>query len=176
MPQGEMMKVVLSVACLLSLVGCVAMPQPDMYPITDEKREFTFDYAVPGKTQQDLYRSARNYLATAYVDSRAVTRMEDEAEGTIIGKGIAPWNYQIDSPLIPFQACGSNYDIIFIAKEGRARLRLTLKEGAAFPATCNVPLPTKRDYPQIVSQFHGMSNGLERALNGNGVVDQLRNF
>lgn len=170
------MKYVLTLASLLAVAGCAVTAPPGAYPITDEKREFTFDYAVPGKSQQELYRSARNYLATAYVDSRAVTRVEDEGQGTIIGKGVAPWNMTIDSSLIPSMPCSSNYDVIFIAKEGRARLQLTLKEGAAQPATCNWPLPPKRDYPQIVNQFNSMSAGLEKALNGQGAVDKLRNF
>jgi len=170
------MKHALTFALLIALAGCAVTAPPGAYPITDEKREFTFDYTVPGKSQHELFRSARNYLATAYKDSRAVTRVEDEADGTIIGKGIAPWNMTIDSSLIPSMPCSSNYDVIFIAKEGRARLQLTLREGAAQPATCNWPLPPKRDYQQIVSQFNEMSAGLEKALNGQGVVDQLRNF
>ncbi|XYJ11794.1 DUF4468 domain-containing protein [Telluria sp. B2] len=170
------MKIAVMLGCLAVISGCASMVPPDQMPITDEKREFTFDYAVPGKSQHELYRSARNYLATAYRDSRAVTRVEDETDGTIIGKGIAPWNFTTDSMLLPFIPCGSNYDVIFIAKEGRARLQLTLREGVTQPATCGWALPPKRDYPQIVQQFNDMSTGLEKALNGQGAVDQLRNF
>jgi len=170
------MKLVLGMVCLAILGGCASMVPPDMQPITDEKREFTFDYAVPGKSQQELYRSARNYLATAYRDSRAVTRVDDEAQATIIGKGIAPWNLSTDSALIPHMPCSSNYDVIFLAKEGRARLQVTLKEGSPDPGVCNWPLPPKRDYPQIVNQFYALSNGMENALKGQGAVDKLRDF
>jgi len=162
--------------CILGLVGCAVTVPPSQAPITDEKRDFTFDYAVPGKSQQELYRSARNYLATAYVDSRAVARVEDESQGTIIGKGVVNWNYRTDSSLLPSVPCSSSYDVIFISKEGRARLQLTFKEGAASITSCNITLPPKRDYPQIVAQFNEMSAGLEKALNGQGVVDKVRDF
>jgi hypothetical protein len=131
---------------------------------------------VPGKSQQELYRSARNYLATAYVDSRAVARVEDESQGTIIGKGVVNWNYRTDESLLPTVPCSSSYDVIFIAKEGRARLQLTFKEGAMSITSCNVTLPPKRDYPQIVNQFEAMAAGMEQALNGQGAVDKARNF
>ena len=171
------MKVATTLVCLLVLAGCAApgIP-PSQAPITDEPREFTFDYPVPGKSQVELYRAARNYLATAYVDSRAVTRVEDEAQGTIIGKGVVNWNYRTDSSLLPAVPCSSSYDVIFIAKEGRARLQLTFREGAASITSCNISLPPKRDYPQIVSQFNDMSAGMEKALNGQGAVDKVRNF
>jgi hypothetical protein len=169
------MKKILTLGCFLVLAGCATAP-PGAYPITDEKREFTFDFAIPGKSQQELFRSARNYLATAYVDSRAVTRVEDEAQGTIIGKGVAPYNYTIDNPMIPSMPCSANYDLIFIAKEGRARLQLKLTESVPQYGQCSLPLPQKRDYPQIVGQFLTMSGQLESALNGRGVVDKVRNF
>jgi hypothetical protein len=105
-----------------------------------------------------------------------VTRVEDEGDGTIIGKGIAPWNLTLDGLLISAMPCSSNYDVIFIAKEGRARLQLTLREGVPQASTCGWHLPPKRDYPQIVGQFNDMSAGLENALNGQGAVDKLRNF
>lgn len=170
------MKYALPLVCLLILSGCTSIVPPNDLPITDEKREFTFDYTAPGRSQQELYRSARNYLATLYGDSRAVTRVDDESQGTIIGKGLVPWNYTIDSPLVPFMTCSSNYDVIFVAKDGRARLQLTLREGVAQAGVCNTPLPPKRDYPQIVSHLNGISAGLEKALNGQGAVDKLRNF
>jgi len=170
------MRIAITLACLMGLTGCAAMIPPDLMPITEEKREFTYDYAVPGKSQEELYRSARNYLATAYRDSRAVTRVDDESQGTIIGKGIAPWNFSPPSAMMPASPCSSFYDVIFIAKEGRARLQLTLKEGSPNSPACNWPLPPKRGYTQIVNQFNDMSAGLEKALNGQGAVDKLRNF
>jgi hypothetical protein len=170
------MKYALMVVCLTGLAGCASMVPPDMTPITTEQREFTFDFTVPGKSQTELYRSARDYLATAYRDSRAVTRVDDESQGTIIGKGVAPWSFTTSSTMIPSMPCSSYYDVIFIAKEGRARLQLTLKEGMPNPSVCGWSLPPKRDYPQIVGQFLTMSGQLESALNGRGVVDKVRNF
>lgn len=161
----------------LVLSGCGSIATtPEQMPITTEKRDFVFDYTVAGKSQQELFRSARNYLATVYGDSRAVARVEDSEQGTIIGKGISAWNLTTSSPLIPHMPCSSNYDLVFIAKDGRARLQLALKAGAVAPAQCGWDLPPKRDYPQIVAQFEGISAGMAKALNGQAPIDSLRNF
>lgn len=158
------------------LLVCAAGTSAAQTTITTEKRDFIFDYTVAGKSQQDLFRSARNYLATAYGDSRAVSRVEDAEQGTLIGKGVVAWGLTVDGFLVKSIPCSSNYDIVFIAKDGRARLQLSLKEGSVSPRDCNWPLPPTRDYPQIVSHFKGISADMEKALNGQAPIDALRNF
>lgn len=156
------------------LAGCMTIPAAQM-PITTEQREFIYEYAAPTKLKKELFKDARNYFAMSYGDSKEVSRVEDEDQGTIIGKAIAPWNLSIDSFLIPHIPCASRYDIIFIAKDGRARLQLTLVDGIAMPS-CNWASPPKRDYPQIVRQFKRVSDGLGAALNNQSAVDRLKNF
>lgn len=171
---GSTVKIII-LASLAVLTGCAAVP-PDQMPITTEQREFVYDYAVPGRSQSQLYQAAREYMATAYGDSRAVSRVDDEAQGTIIGRALLPWNFSTGSFVLPTITCANHYDVIFIAKEGRARLQLALKEGAMMPATCAWALPPKRDYAQIPAEFDRISKGFGAALQGNGKLDSLRQF
>lgn len=149
---------------------------PDQLPITTEKRDFVYDYSVPGKSQAELYRSARNFLATTYGDSREVARVEDEAQGTIIGQGVVEWSLTVDGLIIKGLPCASRYEIIYMAKDGRARLQLALKEGIVMPASCGWSLPPKRDYAQITSRFDVISKGLDDALHGSSKLESLKNF
>lgn len=157
------------------LAGCAVTAPPDAYPITNEQREFVYEFAAPGKSQKELFSIAREYFALTYGNSKDVTRIEDEANGTIIGRAVVPWEMSTGSTTIPSFPCASNYGVIYVAKEGRARLQLTLQDGAAM-ATCQMQAPPKRDYPQIVQQFQRVSAGLRDAIGGNSPVDKLRNF
>lgn len=161
-------------ACALLLSGCVTIP-PEKMPITDEQREFIYDYPAPGQTQHELFISARNYLALSYGNSKTVSRVEDEKDGTIIGKAIAYWNISTGSAFIPHIPCASNYDIIFVAKDGKARLQLNLVAGKAI-ADCGWTLPPKQDYPQIVSEFNVIAQSMGKALKKDSAVDRLKNF
>jgi hypothetical protein len=169
------MKIIIASAFLLLLTGCVTIA-PDRYPITTEQREFIYDYATPAKSKKELFKDARNYFALAYGNSKDVSRLEDEEEGTIIGKAVAPWNLSTDISMVPYIPCASNYNIIFIAKDGKARLQLTLMDGAALSSCGGWQAPPKRDYPQIVQHFIGISEGLGSALINQAAVDRLKNF
>ncbi|MEC5213320.1 hypothetical protein RCH06_001866 [Polaromonas sp. CG_9.5] len=165
---------ILILAGAIFLTGCVTV-QPQQLPITTEQREFIYDYPAPGKSQKELFTSARNYLALSYGNSKAVNRVEDEKEGTIIGKAVANWNLSTGSVMIPSIPCASNYDIIFIAKDGKARLQLTLVDGKAI-ASCGWASPPKQDYPQIVSEFNAIAESMGKALKNDSAVDRLKNF
>ena len=168
-------KIVVSLVMIgLALAGCSTV-RPEQLSITTEQREFVYEYTAPAKSQKDLFRDARNYFAMAYGNSKDVSRVEDEGQGTIIGKAVAPWNFSIDSTILPFVPCASNYNIIFIAKDGKARLQLTLLDGAAI-TSCAWPLPPKQDYPQIVRQFQKISAGLGAAIDGQSDLDRLKQF
>jgi len=169
------MKKLLLVIGAWMLSGCVTMP-PGQMQITTEQREFIYEYAVPSKSQIDLFKAARSHFALAYGNSKEVSRLEDEAQGTIIGKAIVPWNLSVDGLIITSMPCASYYNIIFIAKDGRARMQLSLLEGAALPLSCGWPLPPKRDYPQIVTHFKNTSDGLASALDSKSAIDKLKNF
>lgn len=170
-----MKKIVLAAVAVSVLAGCVTV-SPGQMPITTEQREFIFEYAAPTKSKKELFAAARNYFAVSYGNSKEVSRLEDEEQGTIIGKAIANWNLTVDGLLLKSMPCASNYSIIYVAKEGKARLQLAITEGVAYPMTCGWSLPPKRDYPQIVEHFKRISEGLENSIEGNSAVDKLKNF
>lgn len=76
------MKTLMIVCAVSVLTGCVTLP-PEQMPITNEKREFIYDYPVPGKSKSELFKDARNHFALAYGNSKEVSRLEDEEQGTI---------------------------------------------------------------------------------------------
>ena len=170
-----MKMVILAAAAVSVLAGCVTMP-PEQMPITTEQREFIYEYAAPTKSKKELFAAARNYFAVSYGNSKEVSRLEDEEQGTIIGKAIASWSLTVDGLLLTSIPCASNYSIIYVAKDGKARLQLGLTEGVAYPMTCGWSLPPKRDYPQIVQHFKRISEGLGNSIEGNSAVDKLKNF
>ncbi|MNR17945.1 hypothetical protein D3C85_1346380 [compost metagenome] len=51
-----------------------------------------YDYYAPGKTRKEIFKSFRNFLATAYGDSKAIGRVEDEKDGLIIAKAVTTWH------------------------------------------------------------------------------------
>lgn len=167
------MKTVCAIALAGVLSGCVTVP-PDQLPITNEQREFTYEYAAPAKSKSELFKAARNYFAIAFRDSNRVGRVEDESDGTIIGKAVAPWNLSADMVMIRAIPCASNYSMIFVAKDGKAKLQLNLIEGAVPP--CGWALPPKRDYSQVVREFESLSKGLSAAIDGDSAVEKLKNF
>lgn len=169
--------VVMAAALFVSfpfLFGCASI-SPDRLPITTEKRDFVYDFEVSGKSKGELFKNARYFLATSYVDSKDVTRVEDENEGTIIGKAVSEWKLSTDSWLIPYLPCYSRYNFFFVAKNEKARLQLSLVEGTVLPS-CGWRLPPKRDYPQIVEQFDSIAKELKNALNGSSEIERLKNF
>ena len=169
------MRKLFGLAALASLAGCAITAPPEAYPITTEQREFVYEFSAPGKSQKELFSVAREYFALTYGNSKEITRVEDEAQGTIIGRAIVPWDMTTGSTMIPSFPCASYYGVIYVAKDGKARLQLTLQDGPAM-ASCQVQAPPKRDYPQIVQQFQRVSIGLGDAIGGNSAVDKLRNF
>jgi Domain of unknown function (DUF4468) with TBP-like fold len=162
------LKIAIIFLIISNMLGCVSVP-PELMPITTEQREFTYDYSAPKKSQKELFNSARNYFALSYGDSKEVTKVEDELQGTIIGKAKVKWLYALNSLVVNQQIpYYSDYNIIFIAKDGKARLQLNFVE--------SVSVPPKRDYPQIVQQFKSIADGLGKALDGQSEIDKLKNF
>lgn len=171
-----MLRYLLPAAALL-LSGCIDMTlPPEKMPITTEKREFLYDYSVPGASKDLLYTRASEYLAVSYNNSKEVSRVADKERGTIIAKAVMPWNFTSDTALIPYVVCYQNYDIVAIAKDGRARLQLTIVDGPRVASTCSWTLPPRRDYPQIVSQFEDIAKSFGEALKGNSNIEKIRDF
>lgn len=59
-------------------------------PIKDGKIYYEGVVEVAGKTKNQLYASAKNFLLEAFVSSKAVIESEDKEDGNISGKGINP--------------------------------------------------------------------------------------
>jgi len=133
------------------------------------QREFTYDYVINGKSKSELWKNARNYFAEAYGDSRAVFRIMDEQDGTIIGKGTVSWKL--------FDSCYTDYHVRFAAKDNKARLQFELIEGVPPLSPCTGwAWPTQSGYDEIVAKFNATSKELENALMGKGSSSKLKNF
>jgi hypothetical protein len=121
----------------------------------DAKTEFTFDYQVPSKSKGELWKSARDYFASAYGDSRSVFRVMDPEDGTIIGKGTASWMLMTNN-------CLTDYHIRFAAKDNKARLQFEIIRGVPPLSQCTGwPWPTESGYQEIVNSFSLTSTGLK---------------
>lgn len=157
------------------LQGCATDPSSPNYPISQsEIQAQTYTYLNLKGNKTELWKSARNYIATAYGDNKAVLRVEDESEGTLIGKGIIKWK-MMDVSLSPY--CYSEYDIRFIAKDNKARLQLELLPGVPSISECVAwELPSKYGYDQILSDFSMISKQFESNLSGEGKLETMSDF
>jgi len=134
------------------------------------QKEFTYDFSLPGKSQADLWRSARNYFAEAYGDSRSVFRVLDEKDGTLIGRGATQW-------ALATAHCATEYHIRFAAKDDKARLQYEIIEGVpAFSQCSGWSWPSQSGYKLIVESFANNAKGLELALQGKGSKSKLKDF
>ena len=137
----------------------------------------TYDYSAEGATKEDLYQRARNYFAVSFGDSRSVIRVADADEGLILGKGIISWQVETGMWSIPHLNCSSEYDLRFMAKDNRARLQLTLLEGAPSFSQCSGwPRPTETGYAKVLREFEDSSRRLELELQGQGSVSDFKDF
>jgi len=165
---------ILGIVISLLLIGCANNPNAPDYPISKSKvKAQTFTYTELSDNKIELWKKARNYIATVYGDSKAVLRVEDEREGSLIGKGLIRWKI-FDSVLSPY--CYSKYDIRFIAKDHKARLQLELLQGVPATSTCNWALPSNYGYEQVLNQFSSMSEAIESALRGDGKLESMQDF
>lgn len=137
----------------------------------------TYDYSIEGARKDDLYQRARNYFAISFGDSRSVIRIEDKDEGLILGKGATSWRIETGNWAVPHLDCYSEYDLRFMAKDNRARLQLTLLEGAPSFSQCSGwPRPTVTGYEKILRGFEDFSQRLELELKGEGSVSDFKDF
>ncbi len=159
----------------LGLLGCATNPNSPDYPISNtDIQPQTYTYVNLQTDKTELWKKARNYIATAYGDSKAVLRVEDESSGTLTGKGIIRWK-MLTSTFSPY--CYSEYEIRFVAKDNKARLQLELLPGVPAISECLAwSLPSKYGYEQILSSFLTMSGQLESNLRGEGKIDAMNNF
>ena len=156
----------ISVGAVLFLSGCAGLEFADR----NAQREFTFDYVIENKSKSELWRNARDYFAESYGDSRAVFRIMDEKDGTIIGRGTASWS------LVGSRCC-TDYHVRFAAKDNKARLQFEIIEGVPSYSSCKGwPWPSRSGYQQIVSSFYSTRDALRNALEGKGSDSKLKDF
>lgn len=160
---------------ILAIQGCATDSNSPNYPIPQlEVKAQTYTYLDLNDNISNLWKKARNYIASAFGNSKAVIRIEDEAGGTLIGKGIIQWK-MLDSTLSPY--CYSNYEIRFIAKENKARLQLELLPGVPAGSECVAwKLPSRYGYNQVVMKFNDISSQLENSLRGKGKIESMSDF
>lgn len=158
-----------------ALQGCATDPSSPDYPISQsDVHAQTYTYVDLDGSKDELWKKARNYIASAYGDSKAVLRVEDENSGTLIGKGIIKWK-MLTSSLSPY--CYSEYDIRFVSKDNKARLQLELLAGVPSISECVAwPLPSKYGYQQITDKFLQISSELEISLRGKGKLESINDF
>lgn len=179
--EKTMRPLLLSITVLtLSLLTACATPQmgPGATMITDDvPQPQTYDYTVAAASKDILFQRARDYFATSFGDSRSVIRVQDEGEGLILGKGAVQWSVQPASSPYPVLSCYSEYDVRFLAKNGKARLQVELIRGAPSYSVCSGwQLPTVTGYQKILEGFNTFSKSLGTALEGKGSSEEFRNF
>jgi hypothetical protein len=162
--------VILLIISIFILTSCTTFATADR----NAQKEFTYDFSIPGKSQAELWRNARDFFAGAYGDSRSVFRVMDEKDGTIIGKGIA--SYEVGLPGA-YTQCLTEYHIRFASKNEKARLQYELIYGVPALSPCyGRPWPTEDGYFQIVAGFRVSADKMEAALKGGGAIDKLKDF
>lgn len=158
---------ILFLTVLALVTGCSSLG-----PINSSvERTFTYDYKVAGKSKSDLYSSAYNFIAMSYNDSNSVLKVSDKEEGLIIGKGMSIWSELGTNRRTP-------HDFKFLAKEGRARLQITIPgtAQAVYGPTPLWPLPTPGGYRKMVNQFNSFSKSLEGELQGESESSDFSDF
>ena len=133
------------------LVGCLPTFLGDLTP---KMKNFQYSYKVEGKNKSQIWKLTRNHFALVYGDVRSVLRVQDEEEGTLIGKGKVKWSFD---PPINSLYCWHDYNILFTAEDGKANLKLALIEGG----TCRL---TEEGYKVIKNDFRVLNIGLKNAL------------
>ena len=129
-----------------------------------------------GNQEKILFARARDYMATAYGDSRSVIRVQDENEAVIIGKGAVTWRMLPNNSLSG--SCSTEYNIRFIAKDEKARLQVELIYGAPVYSSCinwKAPSPAAYRY-DVLPSFDQLSKDLGSALKGLGAGNSFKDF
>jgi hypothetical protein len=175
------MKVIRFLLMSLSIlgVGCAVTPSgPGVTMLeSDVITPRTYDYTVNDASKTQLFQRARNFFALSFGNSKSVIRVEDPDAGLIIGKGAAEWRIENGSWAVPFISCASEYELRFMAKDGRARLQLTLIDGAPIFSRCSGwSRPTVSGYEKILRDFDDFSHELELELQGGGSSSSFNNF
>lgn len=88
----------------------------------DKPLTFSEVIQVEGKSQAEIYGGLREWVATTYVNGKAVTQMEDASSGTIILKALFPFK---KGGIYSAYEGDVNYTLKLQAKDGRFRVEMS---------------------------------------------------
>ena len=142
------MKYLIIIFLSLLLGGCIKF-----IVLTPEMKNFEYTYQVDGKNKNQIWKLARNHFAKIYKDFRSVFSVQDEEEGTMIGKGTISWAFDMPGG----QFCYHDYHIRFDAENGNGKLKLEIME----MGSCKL---TEKGYEQIKFDLKMLNLGLGVAL------------
>jgi hypothetical protein len=171
-----MKNIILSLIITLALVGCVTDPNSPYVMIPSSEVEAqTYTYTELNGNKSELWKKARNYIATVYGDSKSVFRVEDEVDGVLLGKGVINWSMGGGTASLGVKHyCSSEYDIRFVAKDNKAQLQLKISK--TILECKNWITPSRYGYAEILREFERMSKELEASLRGNGQLESMHDF
>lgn len=135
----KMMHALLVSLSLLVAPGLADAKRPE--PITDEERTIVQVYEAPGFTKDQLYTTARMWIAQNFKSAKAVIEYENKDEGTIIGNGNIPF------PCKGFDCLGFGdtrvpFTMKVETKDGKIRITFT-NINMAWPASYNGGIPIR---------------------------------
>ncbi|MGF1906661.1 hypothetical protein [Aliivibrio salmonicida] len=145
------------------LAGCSSHLSPLDSPISaSDIKAQTFTYTELSDKQKVLWEKARRHIISTYGKSQPILRVENESNGTLLGKGLVQWKKSSSSDSTH---CYSEYDIRFMTRDHKARLQLTLLPGIPTKSECDDwGLPSQYGYEQILDKFTVMSDDLGSVL------------
>lgn len=157
---------VMMIVASILLAGCAGIQPIDETTQT----KTTYDFIVKGKSKTEIFKTARDFFAGGFGDSRAVFRVTDEKEGVMIGRGTAQWE-------VTTIHCMTDYHIRFAAKDEKARLQFELIYGHTPGSECTGwSLPSKNGYKEILESFENIAKNLEQSLHGKSTASDFMNF
>lgn len=107
-----MKKIILLLALLVSLAATAQ----------DKALTFSEVIQVDGKKQAEIYGGLREWVATSFVNGKAVTQMEDAATGTIILRALFPFN---KGGIYSAYEGKVDYTLKLQSKDGRFRVEMS---------------------------------------------------
>jgi hypothetical protein len=171
-----MKNILLSLIITLILAGCATDPNSPyaMIPASEIEAQ-TYTYTELKGNKIELWKKARNYIATVYGDSKTVFRVEDEADGVLLGKGVIDWSMGDGSLSLGVKNyCSSEYDIRLVAKDNKAQLQLKISR--TILKCKNWVTPSRYGYGEILKEFARISEGMEASLRGEDQHKSMYDF
>ena len=143
------MKILIIIIFPVFFAGCIKYLE-----MTQKMQNFQYEYKMDGKSKKQIWKLARNHYATVYGDFRSVFSVQDEEEGTLIGKGTIKWTF--DHGMLN---CYRGYHIKFHTKNEYAKLTLKLMRTGRL--SCKL---TENGYKQMQEHLINLHNDLNTAL------------